>query len=305
MIVNQYKEMLQMKSVIREVSGSANERAKIIGADKVYNYSLGNPSVPAPTRMKDVMMQLLEERDALDLHGYSPSYGLLEARENVAAYLSESYQLPYQSAHIFMTSGAASAIAHAVRAVVNPGEDVITFSPFFPEYVPYIKETGANLKVIPSKALSFQIDLDILEKEITENTAAILINSPNNPTGVVYKEDVLQDLACLLKKKQQEYGHTIFIISDEPYREIVFHGVQLPCISKIYENTIMCYSFSKSLSIPGERIGYIAVSPHCEDATLIIDMCTQISRGIGHNCPSSLIQLAVSQLLGETSELRV
>jgi aspartate aminotransferase len=204
-----------------------------------------------------------------------------------------------------MASGAAGALAHAFRAVVCPGEEIITFAPFFPEYRPYVETTGALLKVIPADTTSFQINFEAFEKELNEKTAAILINTPNNPSGIVYSTETIQKLADILKKAQEKYGHDIYIISDEPYREIVFEGVDAPCISKFYDNTIMCYSYSKSLSFPGERIGYVAVNPACKDAETIIHMCVQISRGIGHNCPASLIQLTVAELLGETSDLKV
>lgn len=204
-----------------------------------------------------------------------------------------------------MTSGAAGAMAHAVRAIANPGEDVITFAPYFPEYNHYVGATGANLKVVPADTSSFQINFEALEEMIDRNTAAVLINTPNNPSGIVYSTETIQKLADILKKRSIEYGRDIYIISDEPYREIVFAGVDNPCVSKFYDNTIVCYSFSKSLSLPGERIGYVAVNPACEDAETIIHMCTQISRGIGHNCPSSVIQLAVAEMLEDTSNLSV
>ena len=204
-----------------------------------------------------------------------------------------------------MTSGAAGSIAHAARAVADAGDEIITFAPYFPEYGPYIAETGAVLKTVPADTKSFQIHFEAFEAMCNEKTAAVLINTPNNPSGIVYSTKTIEKLAGILKEKEKQFGHPIYIISDEPYREIIFEGVDAPCISRIYDNTLVCYSFSKSLSVPGERIGYVAVNPRCEDAALIVDMCTQISRGIGHNCPSSLIQLAVAEMLEETSELSV
>lgn len=305
MIVQKYKDMLGMKSVIREISVYATGRGKEIGYENVFDYSLGNPSVPVPDRFNAVIKELLDTRDPLSLHGYSPSHGLPEVREKIAASLSRRFGLPYGMEHIFMTSGAAGSIAHAARAVVAPGEEIITFAPYFPEYGPYIKETGAILKVVPADTTSFQINFEAFEEMCNENTAAVLINTPNNPSGIAYSTETIEKLAKILKAKEAQFGHPIYIISDEPYREIVFAGVDAPCISRIYDNTLMCYSFSKSLSLPGERIGYVAVCPNCKDAALIVDMCTQISRGIGHNCPSSLIQLAVAEMLEETSDLSV
>ncbi|MCR4587259.1 MAG: pyridoxal phosphate-dependent aminotransferase, partial [Lachnospiraceae bacterium] len=186
-----------------------------------------------------------------------------------------------------------------------PGEEVLTFAPYFPEYGPYVRGTGAELKIVPADTENFQINFEALEEMLTDKVAAILINSPNNPTGIVYSEETLRKLAALCKEKEQEYGHTIFVISDEPYREIVFDGKKAPLISNYYDHSIMCYSFSKSLSIPGERIGYLAVNPACKDAEKIVNMCGQISRGTGHNCPPSIIQLAMAETLEETADISV
>ncbi len=305
MIVQKYKDMLGMKSVIREISGYAAARGKEIGYENVFDYSLGNPSVLVPEKFNRVIKELLDTREPVALHGYSPSPGLPEVREKIAAYLSRRFGLPYKTEDIFMTSGAAGAIAHAVRAVADRGEEVITFAPYFPEYGPYIADTGAVLKVVPADTESFQINFEAFASMCNEKTAAVLINTPNNPSGIVYSTKTIEKLAEILKEKEARFGHPIYIISDEPYREIIFEGVDAPCVSRIYDHTLMCYSFSKSLSIPGERIGYVAVNPNCPDAALIVDMCTQISRGIGHNCPSSLIQLAVAEVLEETSDLSV
>ena len=204
-----------------------------------------------------------------------------------------------------MTSAAASAIAHAVRCVTAPGDEVVTFAPFFPEYRPYIEQTGAVLKVVPADTSSFQINFDEFEKLMNRNVQAVLINTPNNPSGIVYSSDTLKKLAHILEDKQKAYGHEIFIISDEPYREIVFDGVDAPYVSGFYDNTLSCYSYSKSLSIPGERIGYVAVNPAAKDADMIVSMCVQISRGIGHNCPSSIIQMAAARCVSMTSDLSV
>jgi aspartate aminotransferase len=305
MIVQKYKDRLGSKSVIREISAYANARGKEIGYENVFDYSLGNPSVPVPERFNSVIKELLDTREPIALHGYSPNHGLPEVRGKIAASLSRRFGLPYQMEDIFMTSGAAGSIAHAVRAVVDPGDEIITFAPYFPEYNPYILDTGAVLKIVPADTEHFQINFEAFAAMCNEKTAAVLINTPNNPSGIVYSTQTLEKLAEILKEKESQFGHPIYLISDEPYREIVFAGVDAPCVSRIYDNTLMCYSFSKSLSIPGERIGYVAVNPNCADAALIVDMCTQISRGIGHNCPSSLIQLAVAEMLEETSDLSV
>ena len=305
MISEKYKKMCSTPSVIRELSVYATERGKEIGYENVFDYSLGNPSVPVPDEFNKAIRELTEELTSSQLHGYSPNPGNPEVRSIVAASLKDRFGLPYEQKHIFMTSAAASAIAHAVRCVTEPGDEVVTFAPFFPEYRPYIEQTGAVLKVVPADTSSFQINFDEFEKLMNRNVQAVLINTPNNPSGIVYSSDTLKKLAHILEDKQKAYGHEIFIISDEPYREIVFDGVDAPYVSGFYDNTLSCYSYSKSLSIPGERIGYVAVNPAAKDADMIVSMCVQISRGIGHNCPSSIIQMAAARCVSMTSDLSV
>ncbi len=305
MIVQKYKDMLSGKSVIRQLSEFATARGKEIGYENVFDYSLGNPSVPVVQEFTDCMIKLLQEKSPMELHGYSQSLGIPEVREKIATSLKERFGLPYTAEDIFMTSGAAGAIAHAVRCVAQEGDEILTFAPFFPEYNPYINLTGSVLKVVPPNTADFQINFEAFEEMLNEKTAAVLINTPNNPSGIAYSTETIQKLADILRAKSKEYGHDIFIISDEPYREIIFDGVDAPCVSAFYDNTIMCYSFSKSLSLPGERIGYVAVNPACKDAATIVNMCGQISRGTGHNCPASIIQLAVAEVLDKTSDLSV
>lgn len=305
MLVQKYKDMLSGKSVIRQLSEFATARGKEIGYENVFDYSLGNPSVPVPQEFTDTMVHMLTTRETNELHGYSPSLGITSVREAVAASLEKRFGLPYRKEHIFMASGAAGALAHAFRLVTEPGDEILTFAPFFPEYHPYVDLTGAVLKVVPPNTENFQIHFEKFEEMLTEKVMAVLVNTPNNPSGVVYSSATLKRLADVLTRKSEEYGHTIYLISDEPYREIVFAGVEAPCVSNFYDNTIMCYSFSKSLSLPGERIGYVAVNPRCKDAEDMVYMCGQISRGIGHNCPPSIIQLAVAEVLDKTADLSV
>ena len=305
MLVQKYRDMLSGKSVIRQLSEFATARGKEIGYENVFDYSLGNPSVPVPREFTDTMIQMLATKESNELHGYSPNPGIPSVREKVAASLEKRFGLPYRKEHIFMASGAAGALAHAFRLVTEPGDEILTFAPFFPEYDPYVDLTGAVLKVVPPDTASFQINFEKFEEMLTDKVMAVLINTPNNPSGVVYSRETLERLADILRKKQIQYGHDIFLISDEPYREIVFAGVESPCVSYFYDNTIMCYSFSKSLSLPGERIGYVAVNPRCPYAEEMVAMCVQISRGTGHNCPPSIIQLAVAEVLDKTSDLSV
>lgn len=305
MINEQYKKMLEGKSVIRELSEFATARGKEIGYENVFDYSLGNPSVPVPEKLTDVMIDLLKTKSSIELHGYSPSLGIASVKEAIADSLNRRFGMDYTGNHIFPTTGAAGAVAHAVRCVTCPGDEVLTFAPYFPEYNFYINMSGAVLKVVPADTEDFQINFEKLEEMLNKKTAALLINTPNNPSGAVYSGATLTRLSELLMRKQKEYGHDIFIISDEPYREIVFDGIEAPYVSKFYDNTLSCYSYSKSLSLPGERIGYVAANPRCTDADLISAMCGQISRGIGHNCPPSIMQLAVAEVLDLTSDMSI
>lgn len=305
MINRKYLAMLGNKSVIRELSEYATARGKEIGYDNVFDYSLGNPSVPAPESYRDIAVRLLQEEEPLKLHGYNPTMGDPRVKEKVAESLNNRFGMKYTAGHIFPTSGAAGAIAHALRCVVEPGEEVMIFAPYFSEYDQYIDGAGGKVCLVPIKADDFQINFEAAEALFSEKTAAVLINTPNNPSGAVYTEETIRRLSEMMTRKTEEFGHTIFLISDEPYREIMFDGKKQEYPARYYPHTLTCYSFSKSLSVPGERIGYVAVSPDCEQADKMVAMMGQISRGTGHNCPSSLPMLAAAYCLEETSDLSV
>ena len=305
MLNQQYTNMLNEKDIIFEIFNYSQKRAKEIGAENVYDFSLGNPSVPAPSAVRSVMEEKLETLDPLSLHGYSPSLGIPEIREKIAADLNRRYGCHYTASNIFMTAGAASALAHALRAVSNPGDEVLTIAPYFPEYKPYTAGAGLKLKVVPADTDTFQVPFEILEEMLTPAVSASLINSPNNPSGIVYSTPTIRRLAEILTRKSEEYGHTIFLISDEPYRDIIFSGTDSPYIANYYTDTITCYSFSKSISLPGERIGYLAVNPDSPYADRIIELCPQISRTTGHNGAASLLQHTVGDVCSMTSELSV
>ena len=305
MINEDFKSMLTQRSVIREQSEFASELGAKIGYENVFDYSLGNPSVPTHPEFTRTLVDLLETSDPVAIHGYSPSLGIMSVREKVAASLNARFGMDYEAKHIFMAIGAAGALAHALRAVTKPGDEVLTFAPYFPEYGQYVNRTGAVLKVVPANTADFQINFEAFEQMLGPNVQAVLINTPNNPSGIVYSSATIQRLSDILRQKQREYGHDIFLISDEPYREIVFSGADSPYVSRFYDNTVSCYSFSKSLSLPGERIGYVAVNPRATDADIFAVICGQISRGTGHNCPASSIQLAVAEVLDKTSDLSV
>ena len=306
MLNSRYVAMTAHESVIRKIFMYGKERAKVVGYDNVFDYSLGNPSVAVPACFNEAIHEILNTQDDVTVHGYSPSLGISEARVAIAQSLNQRYGMSYEEKHIFMTVSAAGAVAHALRAVLEePGDEIITFAPYFSEYKPYVEGAGGRLVVTPADIDTFQVHFEAFEALLSPQVKAVLINTPNNPSGVVYSAQTLDRLAKILMRKSQEYGHTIYIISDEPYRELVFGGVEAPYVAAHYPNTFTCYSFSKSMSIPGERIGYIAVHPECEDADIAVQVFGQISRGIGHNCPPSLMQLAVARCADATSDLSV
>lgn len=305
MLSKRYTAMLSEKDIIFEIAGYGRQRAQEIGGDNVFDFSLGNPSVPAPPSVNQAMTDILRERSPLEVHGYGPGLGLPEARDAVAQSLNRRFGMNYERSHIFMTIGAAGAVAHALRAVTEPGDEIVTFAPYFPEYRPYTAGAGLNLRVVPANVDNLQINFEALEEILNPKVAAVLVNSPNNPSGVVLSTPTVRRLAGLLEEKQREYGHPIYLISDEPYREIRFTGVDGPYIASCYPNTITCYSFSKSISLPGERIGYLAVNPAAEQAEKIVEICPQISRTIGQNGTATLMQLTVAKCIEETSELSI
>lgn len=305
MINEFYKEMTGKESVIRQFFDYSRKRAAELGSDSVLNFSIGNPSVPAPQALTDAMTDLLKTVDPIVLHGYSPTLGQPTTKKIIADSLNRRFGMNYTPEMIFPTSGAAGALSHALRAVTKPGDEVITFAPYFPEYIPYVTGTGAKLSVVPADLNGFQINFEKFEELLNPNVQAVLINSPNNPSGIVYTTKTIDKLASILYKKQEEYGHEIFLITDEPYREIIFKGTDSPFVSAHYDNSIMCYSFSKSLSLPGERIGYLAVNPKAKDAEKIVPMCGQISRFTGHNCPSSIMQFAIERVIDMTADLSI
>mgnify|MGYP002537838378 CR=1 FL=1 len=303
MINEEYKAMLGGKSVIRELSEYATSRGAEIGYQNVFDYSLGNPSVPAPKSFTDAMVDLYENGDPVAIHGYSPSLGIPSVKDAIAENLNERFGMAYTGNHIFPTTGAAGALAHALRVVTKPGDEVITFAPYFPEYQPYVNGTGAHLTVVPADTENFQINFDAFEKALNPGTAAVLINTPNNPSGAVYSAETLTRLAEVLNAKQTEYGHDIFLIADEPYRELVYGGVEVPFLPAICPNAIYCYSYSKTLSLPGERVGFLALHPAIDDYAAVHAAVLGAGRALGYVCVSSLFQLAVAECLGQTADI--
>ena len=291
-------------SLIREIFMYGLEQAKKIGAENVYDYSLGNPSIPAPKKVNESIKRAVEEIDSVKLHGYSVAAGAEETRNAIANNLNKRFGTDIKAADLFMTCGAAPALQAVIRALtVDESSEIIAIAPFFSEYTVFTECAGAKLVVVPPDTDSFQIDIDALEAAITGNTQAIIINSPNNPSGVVYTEETLREVGKLLERKGEEAGHPIYIIADEPYRELVYGGVTVPFIPNIFDNTVVCYSYSKSLSLPGERIGYICVPEKCADSKSVYAAAAGAARAGGHVCPPTLVQKVIEMCADEMPDL--
>ena len=295
MINEEYKAMLGGKSVIRELSEYATSRGAEIGYQNVFDYSLGNPSVPAPKSFTDAMVDLYENGDPVAIHGYSPSLGIPSVKDAIAENLNERFGMAYTGNHIFPTTGAAGALSHAMRAVTKPGDEIITFAPYFPEYQPYVKGAGAKLTIVPADTENFQINFDAFEAALNPNVQVVLINTPNNPTGVIYSEETLQKIAAILEKKQKEFGTSIVLLSDEPYRELAYDGAVVPYVTKYYRNTVVCYSYSKSLSLPGERIGYLVIPSEMDESANVFQAATIANRVLGCVNAPSLMQRVIKR----------
>lgn len=304
MVNKQSYEFGSAPSIIRQLFAYGLEQAKKVGADKVYDFSIGNPSIPAPKKVNESIHKIVDEMDSIKLHGYSTSAGFDTARDAIAADLTARFGIDVKGSELFLTCGAAPALMSVLRAlIVDSDSEIMAIAPFFPEYRPYIAAQGGKLVVVPADTKAFQIRLEEVEKCMTSHTQAVIINSPNNPSGVVYTEETLKGLATLLERKSKEYGHPIYIIADEPYRELVYGGVMVPFIPTIYKNTVVCYSYSKSLSLPGERIGYVYVPSFCEDSKMLYAAVAGAARAIGHVCPPTLMQKVIELCATERPDL--
>lgn len=289
-------------SVIRELFAYGLERKKVVGEDKVYDFSIGNPSIPAPEAIKQAILELLEE-PAEVLHGYSPAAGDPEVRQTLADSVNRRFGTHYTADNFYMTVGAAASLSISIKALTNPGDKFITFAPFFPEYEVWVTTAGAKLLVTPADTENFQIDIHALEKLIGPKTKGVIINSPNNPSGVVYSEETIRRLAAILEKKEAEYGTSIYLLSDEPYREIVYDGVEVPYVPLYYKNTLVCYSYSKSLSMPGERIGYVIVPDETDDSRRVRAAVAGAGRALGYVCAPVLFQKAVAKCVDVSGDI--
>ena len=305
MISSKMLELGKKSSVIREIFEYGLKRKAEIGAENVYDFSLGNPSVPAPQKVTDVMTKLITETPAEVLHGYTSAPGDVKVRTAIAENIKEKFGVDASLANIYMTCGAAASLTITLNAIVEDGDEVIAFAPFFPEYRVFVEQAGAKLVVVSNKTEDLQLDFDAIEKAITPNTKAVIINSPNNPSGVIVPECDIVKLCDLLNKKQAEYGKEIFLISDEPYRELVFTGEKVAYIPCYYDNAIVCYSYSKALSLPGERIGYIFVAPTVKDSGDVFAAICGSGRALGYVCAPSLMQYTIAQCLNDTADVSI
>ncbi|MEG0876132.1 MAG: pyridoxal phosphate-dependent aminotransferase [Oscillospiraceae bacterium] len=295
--------LTQRNSAVREMFEEGNRLAALYGRENVYDFSLGNPFFPAPEKVKSAIIEVLETETSSAVHGYMSNAGYPEVREAVASSLNRRFQTTFNAGNIIMTVGAAGGLNIALKTLLNPGDEVLCLAPFFLEYGNYIANYDGVMVVVPPNIPSFEPDAEAISRAITSKTKALIINSPNNPTGVVYSAEALKKIAEVLEKKQSEYGHPIYIISDEPYRELAYDGVEVPWLTKIYRNTIVGYSWSKSLSLPGERIGYLVIPSEADSAALIFEAASIANRILGFVNAPSLLQKAVAKCLDECTDI--
>lgn len=293
----------QKRSVIREIFEYGNKRRAEIGNENVYDFSLGNPSIPAPEAVGETMRSLIENTNATELHGYTSAQGDFVVRQAIANNINERFSADATPDLLYMTCGAAASLTISLNAILNQGEEVIVLAPFFPEYTVFIEKAGGKCVVVKCREEDFQIDFAALDKAINEKTKAIIINSPNNPSGVVLSRETIEKMAELLNQKQKELGTDIFVLADEPYRELVYGDVEVPYIPNFYDNTVVCYSYSKSLSLPGERIGYIFVSPKAENCKDLYAAVCGAGRALGYVCAPSLLQKTIALCQGVTGDI--
>lgn len=293
------KEMLALgsnRSTIRELFEYGKQRAAVVGAENIYDYSLGNPSVPAPAEVNKAIKEILDSETPISVHGYTSAVGDNATRDAIADNLNRRFGTSYTRDNLYLTCGAAASLLCAFRTVIISEEsEIIGIAPFFPEYRAFVESNGGKFTVIPADEEHFQVKFDLLEKAINTNTQAVIINTPNNPSGVVYSEETIIRLAEILDRKSKELGHPIYLISDEPYRELVYSDAGVPFTAKYYNNTIVCYSYSKSLSLPGERIGYVLIPSEADDFTDVYNSIAGAGRSCGYVCAPSLMQKMIAK----------
>ena len=292
------------RSCIRDLFEYGRARAAVVGEENIYDYSLGNPSIPSPAAVDQTIREVLADTPSLQVHGYTSAVGDMATRQAIAEDLNDRYDAGVRAEDLFITCGAAPGLTAVFRALAVPGAEILAVAPYFPEYKPFAENAGFTFKVIPPDVPDFQIQLDAVEAALTPNTAAIILNSPNNPSGTVYTRQTLTELAALLTRKSEEFGNTIYLVSDEPYRELVYGGVEVPFIPTIYPNTVVCYSYSKSLSLPGERIGYVYVPRQAADSVALYAAVAGAARAMGHVCAPSLWQKVIARCVHLRPDLK-
>lgn len=299
-------ELGSKSSVIRDLFDYGQKQAAIVGKENVFDFSIGNPTVPAPPCVNEAIKELVDTLESVEIHGYTAAAGDIHVRQGLADYMNKTYDADVAGSNFYLTCGAAASLTITMKALVESSEDeIILIAPFFSEYTVFIQNSGAKRVVLPPDTEHFQIDMAALEQAITAHTKAIVINSPNNPSGTVYTAETYEQLAAILTKKSAEYGHPIFIISDEPYREIIYDGMPILYVPKFYKNTIICYSYSKSLSLPGERIGYILVPNSVEGTKEIYAAVCGAGRSMGFICAPNLFQKVILKCMGQTSDVSI
>lgn len=305
MISKKMYELGSKKSTIRTIFEYGRERAKVVGAENVYDFSLGNPNVPTPKFITDTLINILQNEDPCSIHGYTVAPGDPECRESLAKSINKRFETNFTGKNLFMTAGAAASITICFKALADENDEFIAFAPFFPEYKCFVESTGAQLKVVPAKVDDFQINFPEFKKIINKNTKGIIVNSPNNPSGAVYSEETIIKLTEILKEKEKEYGHPIFLIADEPYREVAYNNVMIPYLPKYYDNTLVCYSYSKSFSLPGERIGYIVIPDEIAEFNMVYAAIAGAARVLTHVNAPALFQKVVARCADMPSDISI
>ena len=293
------------RSVIRELFEFGKMRAAQVGAENIFDFSIGNPSVPSPAIVNETAMKLIREMDPVILHGYTSAQGDAGARQMIADSLNQRFGTAFRGDNLYLTYGAAAALCCCLYGLGNPGDEFIVFAPYFPEYKVFIEGAGCTMRLIPADTEAFQIDFKAFEEAISDKTKGVIVNTPNNPSGCVYSEDTIRKLAQILDAKSAEYHHPIWLISDEPYREIAFNGVEVPFLTKYYNNTLVCYSWSKSLSLPGERLGYVLVPDEAEESQLVYAAIAGAGRSLGYVCAPGLFQRVCAHCAMETGDISI
>lgn len=297
MISNKMKTMVSNSSVIRAMFEEGKRLSEIYGEENVFDYSIGNPNIEAPSEIKDIIIKIINEENPNKLHGYMNNSGYEDVRESIAENINVKYNTKLNYENIVMTCGAAGGLNIILKSILNPGDEVIIFAPFFGEYINYVNNFDGKIKIVSADTKSFQPNLKELEKEITSKTKAIIINSPNNPSGVIYNENTIIKMSKILKMKEEELGSQIYLISDEPYREIIYDNAKVPCILNYYDNSFIGYSYSKSLSLPGERIGYVVVNSKIKDFKEMVASLNIANRILGFVNAPSLFQRVIKESL--------